>query len=114
MRMAAPCVRAKSDVRAAGDGAANARRAGATVCARAVCISECYSEQRTADARKTTRRGSSFFRGRLSFTLILATMVYKISYEMKRGVRGVTKSLRTLSTIYVFCEDHAVTENPPF
>ena len=24
---------------------------------------------------------------------------------MKRGVRGVTKSLRTLSTIYVFCED---------
>ena len=24
---------------------------------------------------------------------------------MKRGVRRVTKSLRTLSTIYVFCED---------
>ena len=61
MRMAVTCMRAaQSGVRAAGDGAANARRAGATVCARAVCISECYSEQRTADARKTTRRGKSF------------------------------------------------------
>ena len=57
MRMAATCMQAaQSGVRAAGDGAANARRAGATVCARAVCISECYSEQRTADARMLQRR----------------------------------------------------------
>jgi len=56
MRMAATCMQAaQSGVRAAGDGAANARRAGATVCARAVCISECYSEQRTADARMLQR-----------------------------------------------------------
>ena len=72
--MAVTCMRAaQSGVRAAGDGAANARRAGATVCARAVCIRECYSEQRTAeDDASRERRLLRDEWGRLSFTLILA------------------------------------------
>ena len=75
--MAVTCMRAaQSGVRAAGDGAANARRAGATVCARAVCIRECYSEQRTAedDASRERKDSSLLLVGGVSllFTLILA------------------------------------------